>query len=1528
MPDEKEKGRKFAKDFLEKWSRAEKEEGPAEEALAAVEESLKAAPEDPKLWFRRASLLTDLERWDDALAAFRHVEAIDPAFPRLFVGLSFVLTRLGRAEEAAEAQRRSLAGAGLERARERDADEALETLAEDLRKSTDDEASRALEELGTIVGEPRPPEAETPPEEDPEAKLARWEAAGYDVAPLREIMEHEPDRTRTAFFQFEQNIRKVEVLRDTVDSLLPEGLETDIQNVRDLFRSPYQIWRIEAEMATLLEKADARDRTARARVSPPRIPPRRAVAGLRERGAGRVNGRINGVGRVNGRINGVGRVNGRINGVGRVNGLAQGRVNGLINGVVRSRSGLTNGITNGLGFTNGLGGGRYVRDQRRRWARILLIPLVAVTLMSVTLVLPPEAPPLLGGIRIDGSLGSEWQGATVYSQPSSAANPDVDLLAYASLFKDDILSMYATVRGAIFPDTTGYDVLRAFLDVDGDADTGYDGDRIGAEVLVEILGGNGSAMQASSWTWSGSDREDWNGWAGGGPAVFAAASGSAVEFQVAVEAIEDAVGPGTFNRTNSAVRLVLDDQAGSKSESAVAFGSGAGALRVEQSQAPPRTDPIVPAGPTDFLVLSLTAFGGPVTVSGATIGLGPGTPSLTPLASVVVDPAAPVPLTLRVDATGLPAGSLLTAEVLSVVADRPVTILGSPARAYVISRPAGPVADGIFLEWTDTTNDTAGDAPNPNVDLVAHASAARNATAFSYAEVGGTALGDRDAPWVRSRPRPGPASAPGGPVPHVRRVGGDVFRVYYDGNDTAGGTPVEGILADAYLEVRGRHGRVHQVQGYEWQGGWIPRGTARAVADGSELETSLDLPGRDFRGAEYVIEAMDWQGLRDVSDAGGVRGTRGAPGGVSFLGSYDAFLPSTADGWVAFAADGLDVSWRLPTLARVGDAGRTPIAEPEPVPLALDDSGGAYRGAYGPDVDVAYAAELDRLKETFVFRSRPALAGGEDLLLELPVRHHPDLMAYLTGESVAGEVLVDGALSFVNGRGLSLTFAQPWIEDARGLRADLRYRWADDDLRIHVPGDWLARASYPVVLDPTTTYTLRNQGASADDAEWFGYSTAVGDFNGDGRADVLVGAPANNLGGGGANGYAYVFMGPFSADDATPDVRFDGGTGSAQLGYAVAAGKFDGDAYWDVLVARLSIDGAGTGNVEIYFGSSGWSGLDTGVDVSFTPPSQPKRFGHAVAAGNLDNANYDDVLIGEPGRDLSSPADGAADGVVYVYMSPFSASETASDYRLVPSSGAPYPGGQLGKSLAVGKTDSDAYADVVVGEPNALTNKGRIQWFKGSHFTSGSGDVTSDATIDGVSAGDQFGSSVSVGTVNGDAYADVAVGAPIRSTSTGAAYVFLANAGGTGLTTGASADATFAGEATTEQFGWSVLLVDFDDDGTAGLAVGANLAAGGGTRRGKFYWYDDPINDGTVDETLTGSQTDERFGQSLAAGKFASDTHTLVVVGAYLWDDTAADNDGRALVAMVPEPAEILVAAVLLIAVGGSLERRRLVRKR
>jgi len=166
----------------------------------------------------------------------------------------------------------------------------------------------------------------------------------------------------------------------------------------------------------------------------------------------------------------------------------------------------------------------------------------------------------------------------------------------------------------------------------------------------------------------------------------------------------------------------------------------------------------------------------------------------------------------------------------------------------------------------------------------------------------------------------------------------------------------------------------------------------------------------------------------------------------------------------------------------------------------------------------------------------------------------------------------------------------------------------------------------------------------------------------------------------------------------------------------------------------------------------------------------------------------------------------------------------------------------------------------------------------------------------------------------------------------GSAYVYLANSNGSGLTNGdTTADATFTAEASGDQFGIAVLLLDWDLDGTAGLWATAITAEAGGTNRGRAYWYDSPIADQTADDTISGSVNEERLGQSLAGGKFANDAQPRVAVGSHLWDDGggSTDNSGRVLLAEVPEPLSILTGVAIVSILGArSLQRRRLVRNR
>jgi hypothetical protein len=82
-----------------------------------------------------------------------------------------------------------------------------------------------------------------------------------------------------------------------------------------------------------------------------------------------------------------------------------------------------------------------------------------------------------------------------------------------------------------------------------------------------------------------------------------------------------------------------------------------------------------------------------------------------------------------------------------------------------------------------------------------------------------------------------------------------------------------------------------------------------------------------------------------------------------------------------------------------------------------------------------------------------------------------------------------------------------------------------------------------------------------------------------------------------------------------------------------------------------------------------------------------------------------------------------------------------------------------------------------VGEPlfNITHDDGRAQFYKGISFVSGSGNRSPNATLSAVASNKKFGTAVSAGKLNGDAFEDVALGAPGNATISGAVYLFTAN---------------------------------------------------------------------------------------------------------------------------------------------------------
>jgi hypothetical protein len=407
------------------------------------------------------------------------------------------------------------------------------------------------------------------------------------------------------------------------------------------------------------------------------------------------------------------------------------------------------------------------------------------------------------------------------------------------------------------------------------------------------------------------------------------------------------------------------------------------------------------------------------------------------------------------------------------------------------------------------------------------------------------------------------------------------------------------------------------------------------------------------------------------------------------------------------------------------------------------------------------------------------------------------------------------------------------------------------------------------------------------DVDLFGHSVSnAGDVNGDGYADIIVGAPGNDIGGNYGAGWAYVYNGGPEEVDTVADLVLTGAAAIDQFGISVSgAGDVNGDGYADVIVGAWGNDFAGldAGRAYVYYGGPQ---ADAVPDLTFTGAAANDDFGISVSgAGDVNGDGYADVIVGA----YTSDVGGTNAGQAYVYYGG-PAADAVADLILTGEAANNYFGYSVSSA---GDVNGDGYGDVIVGAYGYGGGMGRAYVYYGG----ASLDEAADLVLTGASAEDYMGYSVSgADDVNGDGYADVITGAfgnDAGGGSAGRAYVYYG-----GPAADAVADLVLTGAAAIDQFGISVSGAgDVNGDGYADVIVGARLNDSGGTDAGRAYvYFGGPGADATSDLTLTGDAADDQFGISVSgAGDVDGDGYADVTVGAP-FNDTGGFNAGSAYV--------------------------------
>lgn len=375
--------------------------------------------------------------------------------------------------------------------------------------------------------------------------------------------------------------------------------------------------------------------------------------------------------------------------------------------------------------------------------------------------------------------------------------------------------------------------------------------------------------------------------------------------------------------------------------------------------------------------------------------------------------------------------------------------------------------------------------------------------------------------------------------------------------------------------------------------------------------------------------------------------------------------------------------------------------------------------------------------------------------------------------------------------------------------------------------------------------------------------SSAGDINGDGIADIIIGAPYANPNDRYNAGSSYVVFGKTGDFNANFNLaNLNGSNGFAINGISAgdrsgssvsSAGDINGDGFDDLIIGAPDITTYDQyqnrripGAAYVVFGKA--SGFPANINLSSLNGNNgfaihnaqySYRLGSSVSgAGDINNDGYDDIIIGQ----------GSSSSYV-LFGSPTGFTSTFDTSSLNGRNGFEIVGLEAQDDVKIsnaGDINGDGFDDIIIGnpirsynfyDPGTRTGKSYVVFGSASGFAP-SIDVstlngTNGFTINGINAYDNSGISVSsAGDINGDGFEDLLVGASSINSNgmfhAGESYVIFGKAGGFGTNFNLSEiDGTngliVTGKNTGASLGSSVSSAgDLNGDGFDDLIVAAS----------------------------------------------------------------------------------------------------------